>query len=102
MNKWFWIYQKVLEKYESKGISPLVDRDIDYIKVILESMYTPLIPGGDGKFSRIFNWSANITEALEIVKKSFTGKDDILLAFFMGLTSAFECFETELNLIKRG
>ena len=102
MDKWFWIYHNIKQKYEGKGIPPLVDRDWEYIKVLLKSLYKRYMPAGDGKFSRIKTWTTDFAWALDRVKKSFVGENDILLAFFLGLSCSFECIGEELKIIEKG
>ena len=99
--KWFWAWRRM--KYgvsETEG--PRSDRDEALVAALVDAIVREDLPKGDGKFSRLVNYIASIREESEWIKRNFTGRDEILTAFVMGVDISFEILERVADKIKKG
>lgn len=99
--KWFWIWRRM--KYgESANDTPRSDRDEALIAALVSAIMRDELPKGDGKFDRLANYIKSIREESAWIKRNFTGNDEILTAFLMGVDVTFEVLERTAERIKKG
>lgn len=87
MNKWFWAW-RALKYGEHSEVRE--DHDEEVVRALIENAFTNTIPRGDGKFSRLVNYVEAMHDSAQLAKANFTGNDEVLLAFLLGLEVSFE------------
>lgn len=98
---WFWAWRRL--KYgESANDQPFSDRDKALVSALISAIMWDEIPRGDGKFSRLDNYIKGIRKECEWIKRNFTGRDEILTAFYMGVEVTFEVLDRIAEKIKKG
>lgn len=99
--KWFWAWRRMkYGKSETEG--PREDRDEAFVAALIDAIMQDVIPNGDGKFSRLANYIKGIRHESEWIKRNFTGRDEVLTAFIMGVDISFEILERVADKIKKG
>ena len=98
---WFWAWRRM--KYgESVNDEPMSDRDMALVAALVSAIMSEDLPKGDGKFDRLSNYIKSIREESAWIKRNFTGRDEILTAFLMGVDITFEVLERVAEKIKKG
>ena len=87
---------------KSESEKPRTDRDQALVAALIDAIMQDDIIQGDGKFAKLANYIASVRHESEWIKRNFTGRDEILLAFLMGVDVSFELMEHVADKIKKG
>lgn len=99
--RWFWAWRRL--KYgKSESEAPRTDRDEILVAFLLDAIMQDKPPKGDGKFSRLANYIKDIRHETEWIKRNFSGREEILTAFLMGIDISFEILDRVAEKIKKG
>lgn len=100
MDKWFWAYRRLKKGAEApKNIRS----DIEWQKIenLATALTRPVWLKGDGLFSRFRNWLLRQNNEVEFLKLNWSNDDEKMIAFLLGIETAFSCAINEMNYLER-
>jgi hypothetical protein len=101
LDKSFWIWRKLKDKQED---FPAFHEDVDFnlAAALVTAAASDNIPDGDGKFSRIANYAAELEKEIEWVRRNWTGSDEELNGFLLGCDCIIIGLNKTIKNVKKG
>lgn len=102
--RWFALYGMIARGEKSFPSDDNVANECDfhYLKALIEALYPNSKPCGDGKFSRVCNFTKSVSEEADWVRRNFIGRDEDLEAFLGGVLATVQAYDKVIEKIKKG
>ena len=101
MEKYFWAWKR-LKTRKAEEATPTELTDQAFVNALINAIVEKDIPAGDGKFSRVENYVNGIRTELEWCRANWTGSDETLTAFFLGIDAMLTELTRVTEKIKKG
>lgn len=100
MDSWYWAWYRLKNETSEREALPGVDyeRVNRFIDLVLKCNTTH----GDGKFDRLYNFINTMLDNFELYRLNWSGDNELLTAFFLGVGVTFESLSRIAEKIKGG
>ena len=100
MDKWFWAWRRL--KYNEQAEESQENTDAAFLGAVISAMYPKHLPKGDGKFSRVSSYLADVRTELEWCRRNWKSESNELDAFFAGVDATITAMSMVSEMIKKG
>lgn len=97
-DKYFWAWRRCTGSSKEDTPAP-ENHDVALLEGILTMIIRDKKVKGDGKFNRVSNYLNDICDSLTWIKGMWSGDDELLNAFMLGLDAACQAIKKEVSLI---
>ena len=97
---YYWAWKRLNKRLTREEVDTPADiADSELVEIMIDAVIPKYPSKGDGRFNRVVTYITNVCDTLEWLKRNWSGKDDILSAFMLGMEVSCQALRKEIKLI---